>query len=221
MKEVKDDYEENPCESTIIFNGTKYYCMSEEDHTGRHEINGIFWGKLDPAGMVMENSGFMEIHVLRSLLEQEETPKAKSDLEDMDRFLKGTVEVIDDIESINVKHETEGKQPHEIPEENPFRSLGNSIAFDSRDWGMDKRSAWIYGIVLGWDEEAREEIAKEFKWTKETMDRLERLHLRYKSMKNLVQLVLDDERKEANLQIFKHPINVKKSKKNEDGESND
>ncbi len=37
-----------------------------------------------------------------------------------------------------------------------IQSLQTTIAFDSRDWSIDKRLAWIYGVLMGWDDEAGE-----------------------------------------------------------------
>ena len=59
---------------------------------------------------------------------------------------------------------------------NVFESLHNAIAFDVRDWAEDKRSAWIYGVLLGWDEESMQELTERFGWDAETCSRLAELH---------------------------------------------
>ncbi|MEU0937667.1 hypothetical protein [Embleya sp. NPDC005971] len=32
-----------------------------------------------------------------------------------------------------------------------LESVGSTMASDSRDWGVDRRDAWLWGILLGWD----------------------------------------------------------------------
>lgn len=34
-----------------------------------------------------------------------------------------------------------------------LNSLQTTIACDVRDWSLDKRSAWIWGVLVGWDED--------------------------------------------------------------------
>lgn len=54
-------------------------------------------------------------------------------------------------------------------------SAKSTMAFSSRDWGgWDKRDAWLYGIILGWDEEAEAELAERFKWAPDDVARLRR-----------------------------------------------
>ena len=66
--------------------------------------------------------------------------------------------------------------------ENPLESLSMTILFSSRDWGQEKRDAWVYGIVCGWDENCREESNRKFGWSNETFDRLQRLNARFEEM---------------------------------------
>ena len=60
--------------------------------------------------------------------------------------------------------------------ENPIESLKNTIPFSSMDWSTEKRNAWVYGIVCGWDDDCFSEFNKRFHWDKDTWDRLKRLH---------------------------------------------
>lgn len=70
--------------------------------------------------------------------------------------------------------------------ENPLLSLQDTVAFSSADWGEERDRAWIYGIVLGWDDDpdyppelqvnAMEIVAKRCRWTPEQVARLRRLH---------------------------------------------
>lgn len=64
-------------------------------------------------------------------------------------------------------------------------SLQRTVAHDPRDWGQDKRDAWIWGIVCGWECEeqhdhdavcgrnsALREVAARHQWANEDVDRL-------------------------------------------------
>lgn len=65
--------------------------------------------------------------------------------------------------------------------EKPLTSICNTIAFDVRDWSTDKRLAWIYGIVHGWDD-AMDEMSAKYDWSAETVSRLRRLHASFQSL---------------------------------------
>lgn len=68
------------------------------------------------------------------------------------------------------------------PTPKPLRSLGDAIAFDSGDWAdMGRASAWIYGIVLGWDE-SMPDVAKKFGWDAAAQDRLVALHHQFAAL---------------------------------------
>jgi len=56
-------------------------------------------------------------------------------------------------------------------------SLQNTIIFDPGDWGKRKRSAWIYGIIVGWDQDSLRELALRHKWDTAELARLQQLHL--------------------------------------------
>lgn len=70
--------------------------------------------------------------------------------------------------------------------EDPFASLHDRIVFSSADWGRSKDLAWIYGIVVGWDDDpddppvlrvnAMDDLQREFGWTDAHVERLRRLH---------------------------------------------
>lgn len=60
-------------------------------------------------------------------------------------------------------------------------SLESVVAFDPRDWSLDKRDAWIYGIVFGWESEELDEdpmgdVAKRHGWDDAAVQRLRELH---------------------------------------------
>lgn len=64
--------------------------------------------------------------------------------------------------------------------------LHNTMVFDSRDWALNRRDAWLYGIVVGWDldddvdpahdEGAMDDTAARHGWDPDTITRLRRLH---------------------------------------------
>ena len=77
----------------------------------------------------------------------------------------------------------------------PFESLENTIIFDSLDYGNNKRLAWLYGIVVGWDFENEDneedfDITKEFKnkfnWNDDDINRLKRLRIKFLKAKELL-----------------------------------
>jgi hypothetical protein len=64
-----------------------------------------------------------------------------------------------------------------------LKSLHDTIVFGARDWSEDERLAWIYGIVVGWEndnpdstENAMAELVTKFRWDNETVTRLRSLH---------------------------------------------
>lgn len=65
-------------------------------------------------------------------------------------------------------------------EEEPRESLKSVIVFSADDWGASRAMAWVYGIVVGWDDgddhEAMDELAQKFGWDATNVARLRRLH---------------------------------------------
>lgn len=60
---------------------------------------------------------------------------------------------------------------------NAFESIECAIAFNVRDWSEDRRSAWIYAIIFGWDyEDSWDEVAKKFGWDEEDRKRANMMH---------------------------------------------
>lgn len=66
--------------------------------------------------------------------------------------------------------------------ENAFESIECAIAFDVKDWASDRRSAWIYAIVFGWDD-AFQVIASKYHWDEADIARAKRLHEQWKRAK--------------------------------------
>jgi hypothetical protein len=43
-------------------------------------------------------------------------------------------------------------------------SICNMMRVDSRDWAADRRDVYLWGVLIGWDDEALEEIAAKHRW---------------------------------------------------------
>ena len=80
-----------------------------------------------------------------------------------------------------------------ITVECPLESIERAIAFSSRDFNEYNRDAWVYGIVMGWDE-SLDEVCKKHGWTEDTKERLKRLRLSWKNLKQR-----EDSRNESNM----------------------
>jgi hypothetical protein len=70
----------------------------------------------------------------------------------------------------------------------PREALKDAIALSVDDWSESRSMAWVYGIVLGWDNDepddpedfgAMDEIAEKFGWTPNQVERLRELHRRF------------------------------------------
>lgn len=67
------------------------------------------------------------------------------------------------------------------PTENPFESLRDLMVFSAKDWSLTPEEAWLYGIIVGWDDRALADLRERFKgsnkaWAEEDTERLKRLH---------------------------------------------
>lgn len=74
-------------------------------------------------------------------------------------------------------------EPNYDPVSLTLESLHDTICLGSRDYSLNHRDAWIYGIVVGWDE-ALPEVAEKHRWSTETISRLESMHKIYKRLKD-------------------------------------
>lgn len=72
--------------------------------------------------------------------------------------------------------------PYTVAEENPLEALKTTLAFSVDDWSSSRAMSWVYGIVLGWDDEhpddngAMAEQAERHGWDAAAVERLRRLH---------------------------------------------
>ena len=73
-------------------------------------------------------------------------------------------------------------RPYSDGQENPIEALRVTLSFSVDDWGSSRAMAWVWGIVNGWDDEAMDELAREFGWDKATTDRLNRLHATFDAL---------------------------------------
>ena len=48
------------------------------------------------------------------------------------------------------------------------------MAFDARDWGQNKRDAWLYAVLIGWGD-ALQEVAERHGWDAPTVTRIKRM----------------------------------------------
>lgn len=68
------------------------------------------------------------------------------------------------------------------PEENPHTAIADAMNFSSRDWSLNHRDAWIYGIAVGWGDSINC-VADRHRWSDDTVARLQRLHTDYNKAK--------------------------------------
>jgi hypothetical protein len=71
--------------------------------------------------------------------------------------------------------------------DDPIRALSDMLVFNSRDWGANKADAWLWGIILGWDdldedESAMDELAERHGWDQNDIARLRRLHENFRRL---------------------------------------
>ena len=52
--------------------------------------------------------------------------------------------------------------------EYPLESLRDTLPFSCRDWGQEKRDAWIWGIICGWNNDCFKEFNQKFGWDDKT-----------------------------------------------------
>ena len=85
-------------------------------------------------------------------------------------------------------------------EADPFKSLHNIIVYSPSDFSKTIEMAWIYGIVVGWDDdECFEEFEKKFTcWSKNDSKRLKELHENFVKVSKENGIVWHDLRKDPN-----------------------
>jgi len=63
---------------------------------------------------------------------------------------------------------------------NPLQALTKSYSTSSKDMGKSKFDAWIYGIVVGWDDDSYDELSVKHSWSKEDVEYNKLLHKNYR-----------------------------------------
>jgi hypothetical protein len=58
-------------------------------------------------------------------------------------------------------------------------SIEACIAFSSRDWSLNHRDAWLFGVIMGWSPEALAEQKQRHDWSDIAVARLKKLHEQY------------------------------------------
>lgn len=84
------------------------------------------------------------------------------------------------------------------PSLDPMAALHDAIAFSSRDFAEDRFEAWIYGIVVGWDDEddetgdggAMDEVAAKVGWTTQQVATLRKLRTRWRHIESQAPALL-------------------------------
>ena len=73
--------------------------------------------------------------------------------------------------------------------DNCLNSIERAIAFDCRDWTSDRRSAWIYFIIFGIDEEdkCKQEMIDHFNWDEDDFKVLEIYHKQWLELNEVAQ----------------------------------
>lgn len=73
----------------------------------------------------------------------------------------------------------------EVPT-NPLQRMRETFAFASRDCAEDKMIAFLYGVVMGWDDESYDELKDKHKWTDEDVRMQKDWHKNYNKAWNLL-----------------------------------
>lgn len=86
-----------------------------------------------------------------------------------------------------MRHVIANDIPYSSVQTNPLKALSDLLAFSSRDWGEERDTAWLYGIVCGWDgdegdESAMPEVAAKFGWADDRIARLRALHRNFEAL---------------------------------------
>lgn len=95
---------------------------------------------------------------------------------------------------------TDGMYGMPVTDTNCLASIEMAIAFDVRDWSEDRRSAWIYGIVFGWDE-SEEYVKTRYGWSDTDIERMKKYHSEWENLKKMIA-----ERKEGEEEDDKNRI---------------
>lgn len=88
---------------------------------------------------------------------------------------------------------------------NALQALMESFTKSPKNFADDKFDSWIYGIIVGWDDDSYESLSKKHNWTKNQIKYNKLLHENYQKAWNLFM---------SSTQTKKNNINLK-NKNNE------
>lgn len=86
------------------------------------------------------------------------------------------------MENNELKWQTRDEMP--IPT-NPLQKMRETFAFTSRDCSEDKMIAFLYGIVMGWDDDSYTELKEKHNWSDEDIRLQKEWHNNYNKAWNL------------------------------------
>lgn len=72
------------------------------------------------------------------------------------------------------------------PPENPLQALVMSLCGTSKDMAEQKFDAYLYGVIVGWDDGAYKQLKKKHGWTNEQIEYQKKLHQNYIKAWNLL-----------------------------------
>lgn len=63
-----------------------------------------------------------------------------------------------------------------------IKAVHMCIVRHPRDWGADSRDAWIWGVIVGWDDESLVELAETHRWSSDDVARLRAMRAAIESL---------------------------------------
>lgn len=72
------------------------------------------------------------------------------------------------------------------PSENPLQVLVMSIAGSSKDFSETKFEAYMYGVIMGWDNDSYEELKSKHGWSDDVINYQKQLHQNFIRAWNLL-----------------------------------
>lgn len=68
---------------------------------------------------------------------------------------------------------------------NPLQKMRETLAFTSRDCSEDKMISFLYGIIIGWNDESYDELKEKHNWSNEDIRLQKEWHKNYNKAWNL------------------------------------
>lgn len=66
-----------------------------------------------------------------------------------------------------------------MKDKNCFESIHSALTSYTGDLSKEENLAWIYGIIIGWNDESLDDLSKSHQWTQKDIERLKRLRAEY------------------------------------------